>query len=365
MVADAPLQQWRNGDFSGYGPITDPTTGQPFANDVIPADRISPVSQNIQNSLYPQPNYGPPGLTSGNFRQTFPGVTGFTKFNLFDARLDYNPTNRDLIFGRVSWRGMYLDGSDFPPTIGHWTQERLGKSAVLSWTHTFSPVLVNEFRTGAIYHANNYNIVALGGDVVKEVGLQGVSNAALPGGPAMLINGITDMDWDSNSDQFTREPDTSWQWTDNVSWTKGNHFLKFGFDAIREDQNYNISTSNVFGKFSFSGIYTGVGYADFLLGIPQTSTLAVADPPHYLRGTTMGLYAQDQFKVSRKLTLNYGLRWELQPPYHSTNGAIYSFDPQAGALVIPDIGASQVNPYFPTNIPVVTASKAEIGRAHV
>jgi hypothetical protein len=86
--------------------------------------------------------------------------------------------------------------------------------------------------------------------------------------------------------------------------------------------------------------------------------LAVPTPPRYLRATTWGLFAQDQFKVNRKLTLNYGVRWQLAEPFFHQFGAIYSFNPQTGALVIPDNAESRVNPYFPKNIPIETASQA-------
>ena len=79
---------------------------------------MSQVAINMQNDFYPLPNTGTPTQTAGNFTQTYEGSTGFTKFNLFDARLDYNPTVRDAVFGRVSWRSMYLDGTDLPATIG-------------------------------------------------------------------------------------------------------------------------------------------------------------------------------------------------------------------------------------------------------
>jgi hypothetical protein len=86
--------------------------------------------------------------------------------------------------------------------------------------------------------------------------------------------------------------------------------------------------------------------------------LAVPTPPRYLRATTWGLFAQDQFKVNRKLTLNYGVRWQLAGPFYHQFGAIYSFNPQTGALVIPDGSEPYINPYFPNSIPIETASQA-------
>jgi hypothetical protein len=134
--------------------------------------------------------------------------------------------------------------------------------------------------------------------------------------------------------------------------------MKFGFDAIRDRFNGNNIAPPVYGEYDFSGIYTGSGYADFLLGIPQTTELSLPNPNRNLRGTTIGIYAQDQFKVSSRLTLNYGLRWELPEPYSDKHGAIYTFDPATGGLVVQDNGASLINPFYPTNIPVTTASKA-------
>jgi hypothetical protein len=134
--------------------------------------------------------------------------------------------------------------------------------------------------------------------------------------------------------------------------------MKFGFNAIH-DQVYGAKlSSNIYGQYSFTGVYSGFGYSDFLLGIPETTSLSIPTPYNYIRGTVWGVYAQDQFKVNPRFTLSYGLRWDLEPPYQDKNGEIYTFDPKTGALVVPDNGLKHVNPFFPTNISVVTASQA-------
>ena len=359
MTVDTPLPAWRAGNFSGVGfPIVDPTTGQPFPGNVVPSGRISPVSQKIQDTLFPPPNFGAPGLESGNFRQEFPGTTGFTRFNQFDARADYKFSDRDSVFGRVSWRRMPLDYIDRVPTIGQVTQNRYGHSAVFSWTHTFSPTLVNEFRTGMSYHRNNYYLDVIGSDLIQQWGIKGVTTSGIHNAPIVNIDPVTYVDFDDEDDAFYDNPSTTIQWADNVNWTKGSHFVKFGVDIIRDRLNRTYITSQVYGGYNFTGGVTGFGYADFLLGIPETTSLAAATPAANLRTTSTGMYLQDQFKVNRKLTLNYGLRWALEAPFHDELGAIYSFDPKTGSLVIPDSGVSQVNPDFPKNIPIVTASKA-------
>jgi hypothetical protein len=112
------------------------------------------------------------------------------------------------------------------------------------------------------------------------------------------------------------------------------------------------------GAYNFNGSYTGSGYADFLLGIPQTTQLSIPTPPRYLRRTMWSLYAQNQFKVNQRLTLNYGLRYQLNGPYYDRYGSIANFDPKSGALVLPEDGITHVNPCYPKNIPIISASQA-------
>src|SRR5262249_3197910 len=178
--------------------------------------------------------------------------------------------------------------------------------------------------------------------------------ATAPGVPIFNVDPISYF----GLDVAFNNPSTAIQLLDNVSWTRGSHFMKFGIDVIRDRLNETSISPTIYGGYNFTGVYTNLGYADFLLGIPQTTQLAVATPPRYLRGTTWSVFAQDQFKVNRKLTLNYGLRWQLAGPFYHQFGAIFSFTPRTRALVIPDDAVSRVNPYFPANIPIETATQA-------
>jgi hypothetical protein len=244
MNNDVALAAWRSGDFSGLNfPIMDPTTGQPFSGNRIPDARISPVSKKVQE-VFPLPNFGPPTLQSGNFRQLFVGTTGFTRFNMIDARADYNPGSRDVIFGRVSWRRMPLDGVDFPPTIGHYPQRRYGHSAIASWTHTFSPTVLNEFRTGVTYHRNSYQYDVIGSDLIQQFGIRGTTATGIHAAPIFRVDPVSYFEME---DANFNNPSTTFQWLDNLSWTRGAHSLKFGIDVIRDRLNETSITPFVYG----------------------------------------------------------------------------------------------------------------------
>jgi hypothetical protein len=371
LVASVPLPQWRNGNLSSLcstyssggictdpngTQLVDPTTGMPLPNNTIPSNRITSVSQNI-TGLYPLPNYGPAGLVADNFRENFRGV-GTTVWDVYNARVDHNFGTHDSIFGRFDTRRVPQDYTDVLPSIGHVFQVRNGFSSVFSWTHIFAPTLLNEFRTGYIRGRNLYYPYTIGSDVIKQVGIQGVSTTGIHNVPIFDTTGITPIDMDGACDQYEDHLEQNYSYIDNLTWTKSRHFMKFGFSAVH-DQVYGAKlSSNIYGQYIFPGAYTGFGYADLLLGIPQTTTLSHPTPYNYISGTVFGLYAQDDFKVNSKLTLNYGLRWDLSPPYQDKNGELYTFDIKSGALVVPDAGVKNINPAYPTNIPIITATQA-------
>lgn len=354
--ANTPLAPWRTGDFSGLLSqgvvITNPFTGQAFQNNQIPASFINPTSQKIQNFFYPLPNFGSPDQQSGNYRAL---RHGSLDFKVVDGRVDYNFSEHDTVFGRFSSRRFPINVyENVLPPLGQRDQLRTDSTAVISWTHSFTPSVINEFRIGYARNRNFFEPHLIGSDIISQVGIQGIPTVGLHNVPVFNVTGLTS----TNQLSHNLGLDTNEQLTDNLSWTHGPHSLKFGLDVIRDQIPGGGIPNSVYGIYNFTGAYSGFAYADLLLGLPQTTSLTNPIPPADLFGTMWALYAQDQWKVNSRLTLNYGLRWELQGPYYDKFGHIFSFDPKKGALVVPDNGLARVNPLFPKNIPIETASQA-------
>jgi Carboxypeptidase regulatory-like domain len=182
---NVPLPAWRTGDFSSLStPLINPYTGQPFSGNIIPSNLISPVSQKIQGLYFPfQPNYGPPGLTAGNYRALDrPGNNGVTIYNRFDTRVDHNFSSKDTVFGRLSYNEMPINAyiAHAIPPFGFRTSLRVATPAVISWTHTITPSLLNEFRVGVARDNNQIKSPVVGSQILKEVGIQGVVTSGIP-----------------------------------------------------------------------------------------------------------------------------------------------------------------------------------------
>lgn len=355
---NVPLPAWRTGDFSGLSKVvTNPYTGQPFPNNMIPPGMISPVSQKIQSLYFLLPNYGPPGLQAGNYRALFkPGVNGLTRYDKFDTRLDHNFSPKDTMFGRLSYQHAPIDAyiAHAIPPFGFRTSLRVATSAVISWTHTITPSLLNEFRVGVARDNNQIKSPEVGSQILQDVGIQGVSTSEIPTYPSFSVSGLTSPGGVPNFAGIS----TNFEWTDNLSWVHGSHTLKFGFDLIRDRESGYYYGGNVYGTYSFSGAFTGSPYADFLLGLPTSTSNTIPTPIAHQFSNWWSAFAQDQYKVRRNLTLQLGIRWEFQGPVYDNRGLLYNLDPTTGALVVNSQGLTHINPQFPTNIPIVSASQA-------
>jgi hypothetical protein len=352
VTANTPLVPWRSGDFSGLtATIKDPLTGTPFAGNIIPTSRINTQGANVLSVLYPLPNFGPPTLQAGNWRGNQP-ARGDPKTT--DGRIDQNFSERDVFFGRATYRRITaVNAQAFMPPLGQANQQRDSTTAAFSWTHTFGPGLLNEVRFGVGRNSNRFHPTLIGSQILSQIGIPGVPISGVNGVPFFTVTGLTGTNQTSNG----LSVDTDYHYSDNLSWTRGSHTTKFGFDAIR-DYIPGFTYSNIYGSYSFTGTYSGNATADLLLGLPQTVGLQVPTPEQHLHGVMWALYAQDQWKITRRLTANYGLRYELAGPYYDGNGHIYSFNPTNGDLVVPANGITGVNPLYPNNIPIETAAQA-------
>lgn len=355
---NVPLQQWRSGDFSNLStPIIDPHTGLPYPGNQIPSNQISTVSQKIQSLYFLTPNYGLPTLQAGNYRALFhPGNNGVTNFNRFDTRVDFRPSDVNSFYVGYTFSRMPISAYVSPviPPFSYRTSLRVASTGVLAWTRTINAKLLNELRLGFARDNNQIKTPIVGDSVLAQVGITGVPVQGIPTYPVFGITGLTSPNVVPNFGGVT----TDFELTDNVTLIHNSHLLKAGFDLIRDRNSSFFYGGSVYGTYSFTGAFTGSPYADFLLGVPQSTSLTTPSPkPHWV-GDWWSAYVDDQWKATRRLSLNLGVRWEAQEPYSEKKGLLYNFDPTDGSLVIPEKALPLVSKLFPSDIPIKTAQQA-------
>src|SRR3981081_3025624 len=138
-----------------------------------------------QSFFYPLPNFGSPTTQSGNFRAQYPGIA---LFKVVDGRIDHNFSEHDLVFGRVTYRRAPSETHEnFLPPLALRDTLRTNGTAVLSFTHTFSPALINEFRAGFARNRNFFEPHLVGSDILNQIGIQGISTTGIHDIPVFSI----------------------------------------------------------------------------------------------------------------------------------------------------------------------------------
>jgi hypothetical protein len=354
VVRTVPSPALRSGDFSGQGKLVDPLNGQPFSDNQIPASRLNPVSQKFQEMFYPLPNFGPPDVLANNFRLLLPFEE---KESIVDGRVDHRLHDRNNLYVRYGYRDRPLTQSydSLLPATGPYNQLRTFRTIVLSDTHVFSPRLINEFRFGYMTENSVYRGTTLqGADVIRDVGLLGLDNVPdTTGMPSVSITGFATLA--ARSDNYRAYHTPVQQYTNNLTYIRGRHTFKGGIDVRRYRHDDDRVASGTFGRFQFQGGLSGQPYADFLLGLPQVAYDIPRNPFSDRRQRDWFLFLQDDFKVTSRLTLNFGVRYEYQEPFHLVGNRFYNFDPASGQVVISSDARDKIDPLFNRSIPIVDA----------
>jgi len=363
-----PIEAWHRGDFSALGrPIRNPFTGEVYADGRIPASALNPVALKLQDRFYPLPNTGNTTLLqSNNFRQTM--TIARSKPYYWTGRIDHdiNATNR--MYGRFTlsqatnpvWEGNL-------PAFGVRDQLRQTRALTLSYTRIVGSSLVNELRGGYTYNNNPISGPVNGLELADSLGLRGlapglpdISGVLKVSFPGSGLTGLSQVDW-TNPGFLNR----IYQLQDQATWQRGTHTVKGGAEIRRIDNDETLASPNLFGTLDFTGRFTAVPgiaasghpYADFLFGVPNTAARAFPPIPTQRRRWTYDFFAQDDWKVSRDLTLNLGLRYDLHPGWFERSDRQAVFDITSGRIVVPDDGLDQVSPLVPLGyVDVVTAS---------
>jgi len=321
------------GDFSARTDIKvlDPATrvgttaAQLFPGNTIPANRISAVGRAFAE-LYPAPNMStdnPARAPSNNFRAN--ASDSLTQdFHTF--RLDHQLTGRDRISGRL----IYINAPEgisavFPVAAADsraGIRENGNKNLVVTWTRTLSNSMVNEFRYS--YGRRRYvsQGAAFGTGLNQSFGLKGVEQDALA---RVTVTGHATLG--QSSLLRVQDPIGSQQFINNLMIVKGNHTLKVGAEW-RYSINKEDNRPTFGGSFGFTDRATASGIASLLLGWVNTAALVDNDTLN-ARTDYYGGYIQDDWKVTRSLTINLGLRWEMDTPRWEKKNRQSGFDPVA------------------------------------
>jgi len=324
FTASVPTPAMREGRFlvsEGFAnPIYDPASNADpaqrtqFANNVIPANRFDAVSVKAL-SLYPLPN------RSGVVNNYGENISQTQDVNQIDIRGDYQFSKLGRLFVRESYQKRALR-SRLPNApflaFGEINSDSRDHNAVIGHSYSFSPTLLNEFRFGF----NRFNTLHNGSDsnVDKnnELGIRNGNLAAFPETRGVANFGITGLTG-TGSPGFTNaiRLSNTYQLTENVTWVKNAHTIKFGADLKRIESTLTNPEQNPRGFFNFNTNFTsragsgGAAFASFLLGAPDNYGRGIVNTRPAVRMFFAGLYAQDDWRVNRKLTLNLGLRYDL------------------------------------------------------
>jgi Carboxypeptidase regulatory-like domain len=331
QIINVPTPAELTGDFSAFStPVIDPNTGkQAIYNgklNVLPPGELDPVAQKLVQ-FYPEPNIAGAAPNVSNFRANDP-TQGI--YDVYVARIDHVFGEKDRMFAR------FLAQTDHEPTASIYPTPGTDNYGVLAhnyyynpsgtWYHNFSPTLINEFRF--TYSRRQALSISAGANttLASETGIQGTNAAFFP---TVTLSGLAGFG-NTTQQERLQTPINSNQYVDNLSFQRGNHQFKFGGE-LRTSNNTDNYFPTAGGSFAFTntGVSTNAALgslANLLLGRVNSATLQQAET---LLTTTYswGFFAQDDWRVRPNLTLNVGLRYDIDAPRAEEHNRQNSFDP--------------------------------------
>ena len=358
-----PTTAMTQGDFTNYSVVNsagqivplsglnDPYTGGSYG---LTLPSINSAAQKFLQ-FFPAPNH----VAIVNSTQSVPTtqyVNGETsnyyvndaaneKSDQYDIRPDkyFGSDQKFLLWGRFTHKSFPVTQ---PEVLGVEESQNtnVNNSLTTSFNWTIKPTLINEFRFGFLLNKTGTSNAFNGTAFTQGLGLTGLQN--------LFYNGIPELDF-SNLTSLTADRLTSisqsktYVYHDVMTWTKGHHTLKFGedIDTLEALTPLGFNGADNYGTFYYStqgngiGNYTGVDFADFLLGIPNATFYDVVQQDNDGKSKHYHFFAQDEWKATPRLTLSYGLRYEYHPGYFDPHGDIGNFDPStplAGEAIYPN-----------------------------
>ncbi len=347
-----PTEAFRNGDFSKladatgkpiiiYDPLTtraNPAGGflrDAFPGNIIPANRIDPVAKNILK-FYPLPNRAPDNAFT-NLNNYFGAVSNKRTLSNHTSRVDHRVSDKNNFSVRYTFYKQFTDNGTanlFPdPVVRQRTDPFRGHNVVLTDLHNFTSNMIHEFRIGVARQIFDFKVASAGGNWPQQLGLPAI---VPPDVFPAVSNGLPGF----NTGTVGKRGGAVWQLFDSLTWLHGNHTSKFGTE-LRLTQANNLQKSSPSGSFGFpttltdnaapiagNRINTGNSFATFLLGSVGSASVTTHLGESEV-GKSYGFYVNDEWKVRRRLSLNIGLRYDLQQQPYERRCGTSMFNPFA------------------------------------
>jgi len=355
-TATVPTMLERTGDFSQYpnqlflpgAPDVPTQQSRPVpGNNFIGLLSLIPAGQNYLNA-YPQPN-----ITSGSdSRCTLAGTDGSClennfqanrlqsqRYNDFDVRLDYVFSSKDQAFVRYSY-GQDIDETTpklptLPSGFGSGVQFQHPRSIVLGESHIFGSSLINEFRLGYVRSFLGYEAPFGAVPLSANLGIPNANTSSLLGGGALIGNSGSQLEYTGDYGNYF-VPENTYQVADNVSLVRGRHTFKFGANIIwRQVTFFNpIAGKGFFQADASKPWSTGFEQSDLLFGWINNYQVGPSSGYFHTRSWENGFYGQDDWRVSNRLTLNLGVRFDVFTWPTEINNRMANFDLTTGHIVL-------------------------------
>ena len=347
-----PSPAERSGDFSQAlnalgqpAKIFDPATGLPFPGNVIPQTQVSPQAEALLH-YYPLPNV--PGNPRYNYQIP---IIANTHQDALQSRFDKTVNRKNELYGDFAFLSRRSDSPDLFGFLD--TTDVLGINTGIHWSHRFNQGLFLNlgYRMSRLstritpFWANRENLSG-------QAGITGNNQDAMNWGPPSLTfsSGVAGLS-DAQS-SFDRNQTSALSYS--MLWNHNRHNVRFGGDFRRQQFNY-LSQQDPRGTFAFTGVATqgstngvavgGSDFADFLLGIPDTSSIAFGNADKYFRESVYDAFITDDWRMSPQFTINAGIRWEYGAPITELYSRLVNLDVPTGfSAAAPVVATNPVGP---------------------
>lgn len=334
-----PTAAERNGDFShlvdNHGQqakIVDPVTGLPFPGNIIPPERISPQAKALLN-LFPLPNF----QADEAYNYQIPLVSN-THQDSLQGRVNKTVNAKNQIGWSIELQSLRSDNSSLFNFLD--SSRSSGINTLIQWTtrrtQRFSATFRYQFNS---YSTHSIPYFAFRRNVSGLAGISGNNQEAPYWGPPTLNFGGGISTLSDGTYSYNRTLNHSFSYSSY--WLRGRHNLTFGAE-VRRYQGNLLSQQDARGEFTFTGAAAGSDFAGFLLGIPDTSSIAFGNADKYLRQTFYNGFVTDDFRVNGKLTINYGVRWEYETPVSELRGRLVNLNIEPDFKAITPVSGSDL-----------------------